>query len=281
MPKSKRKKKQSQNKSGYIGVSQTSSGKYAAAISIDRKKKNLGSSYVTAKQAAKAYDKEAITLRRPVSKLNFPKKAPVGYTPMQQALTSRNIHGYRGVSKNGNRFSASITIGADWKHTYIGNYGTPKEAAIAYDRAVLKANQCTSLLNFPDMVHNLDVEPKRTKFKRSSTGYRGVTKKANGKFKAQISIGNGKQTSLGTFGTAIQAALAYDQAAIKKGYPKSKLNYSKDQKKQKKQEKEKKQEKQKKQVKEKKQKKQKKTKKKDLLAIQEYKEMLEIWNDME
>jgi len=51
-------------------------------------------------------------------------------------------------------------------------YDTAKEAAIAYDRAVLKANKSTTLLNFPDMVHNLDVEPKRKKYKRSSTGYR-------------------------------------------------------------------------------------------------------------
>ena len=42
--------------------------------------------YDTAKQAAKAYDKEAIKLRKPFSKLNFPEKAPVGYTPIQKAL---------------------------------------------------------------------------------------------------------------------------------------------------------------------------------------------------
>ena len=54
---------------------------------------------LTAEQAAEAYDKEAIKLRLPFSKLNYPKKAPVGYTPIQQPLQSSNTVGYRGVSK--------------------------------------------------------------------------------------------------------------------------------------------------------------------------------------
>ena len=239
------------------------------------KTKYIIGSYDTAKQAAEAYDKEAIKLRRPFSKLNYPKTAPVGYTPIQQPLFSNNTVGYRGVSKNGKKFEANMYIKR--KKIYIGYYDTAKEAAIAYDRAVLKANQSTTLLNFPDMVHNLDVEPKRKKQKvRSSNtiGYKGVSKiKRDGKFLAQICIGKNKR--IGQFDTAIAAALAYDQAAIKAGRKSHTLNFPKDQKKQEKQEK------QKKQVKEKKQKKQKKTKKKDLLTIQEYKEMLEIWNDME
>ena len=112
---------------------------------------------------------------------------------------------------------------------------------------------------------------KRRKRSYSKSGYVGVTKLPSGRFGTQFTI-NGKNTSIGTFDTAIQAALAYDQAAIKAGKKKSTLNFPKE---------EKKQEKQKKQVKEKKQKKQKKTKKKELRTIQEYEEMLEIWNDME
>ena len=73
------------------------------------------------------------------------------------------------------------------------------------------------------MVHNLDVEPKRKKYKRSSSGYRGV-RKSGKKFQAVINT-TGKDRSLGTFETAIQAALAYDQAAIKAGRKKSTLNF--------------------------------------------------------
>ena len=74
--------------------------------------KGLGSSYDTAKQAAKAYDKEAIKLRKPFSKLNYPKKAPVGYTPIQQPLQSRNTVGYRGVYKKRKKFKASTQFGS-------------------------------------------------------------------------------------------------------------------------------------------------------------------------
>jgi len=223
MPKSKRKKRRSNSKSGYFGVSlRTSSGKYRVDIRIDGKTKYLGS-YETAKQAAKAYDKEAIKLRRPFSKLNYPKKAPFGYTPIQKALYSTNTVGYRGVSKYGKNFKAMMMIGG--KVTYIGTFDTAKEAGIACDRAVLKANQSTSLLNFPDMVHNLDVEPKHKQYKRSSTGYKGVEKNSKSKhYTARVTI-SGKRTRIGPFDTAIKAALAYDQAAIKAGKKKSTLNF--------------------------------------------------------
>jgi hypothetical protein len=221
MPKSRRSKR---SKSGYFCVRKTPSGNYEAVIWIKGKGKSLGS-YDTAKQAAKAYDKEAIKLRRPFSKLNYPKRAPIGYTPIQQPLHSNNTVGYRGMYKSGKKFKSEIQIGG--KRTYIGTYDTLKEAAIFYDRAVLKANKSTTLLNFPDMVHNLDVEPKRKKQKVRSDntiGYKGISERPSGKFAAQIRI-NSKVKSLGTFDTAIAAALAYDRAAIKKGNKSHTLNF--------------------------------------------------------
>jgi hypothetical protein len=223
MPKSKRRGR-SKSKTGFFGVIKATSGMYQALIWINGKYKSLGS-YDTAKQAAKAHDKEAIKLRRPFSKLNYPKKAPVGYTPIQQPLLSTNTVGYRGVSKNGKKFKAQFRIGG--KQAYIGIYDTPKEAAIAYDRAILKANQATTLLNFPDMVHNLDVEPIRKKQQvrsNNASGYKGVTKRLNGTFIAQIKI-DGRSTYFTGFDTAISAALAYDQAATKAGRKSHTLNF--------------------------------------------------------
>jgi len=223
MPKSKRRNRSKTSKSGYIGVIKIPSGKYRAQIKIDGTMKYFGSSYDTAKKAAKAYDKEVIKLRRPLSKLNYPKKAPVGYTPIQQTLRSNNTVGYRGVRKasRGKKFEASILIGGKQQH--LGTYETAKEAAIAWDRAVLKANQCTTLLNFPDMVHNLDVEPKYKVRSNNTTGYKGVSKHKDA-FMVQIRIAGRKQYFYG-FDTAISAALAYDQAAIKNGNKSKTLNF--------------------------------------------------------
>ena len=226
MPKRKRSKK---NKTGFFGVIKTSSERYRTQIWIDGTMKNLGT-YDTAKQAAKAYDTEAIILRKPFSSLNYPKQVPVGYTPKQQPLVSRNTVGYRGVSKKSvskskrrKTFQTQIIIGG--KNTHIGTYETAKEAAIAYDRFVLKANQCTSLLNFPDMVHNLDVEPKYKRRKLSSTSScvtldtlvthaKGVQKKSSGSVAAVVNIES--NNSLSAFDTLIGAALAYDQATKKR-----------------------------------------------------------------
>ena len=146
----------------------------------------------------------------------------VSYTPIQQPLRSNNTVGYRGVYKRRQKYQVQLRI--DGKLTPLGTYDTAKEAAIAYDRAVLKANQSTTLLNFPDMVHNLDVESERKKYKRSSTGYRGVVERSTGKFRAQIGIG-GKRIRMGPFDTAKQAALAFDQAAIKAGRKLHTLNF--------------------------------------------------------
>ena len=232
MPKSKSKRK---CKSGFTGVVNNGKKgsqykKFVARIYIDQKPKHIGS-YNTAKEAAEAYDKEAIKLRRRFNQLNFPKKAPVGYTPIQKALLSTNTVGYRGVYKTsrGERFAASIHI--DRKKTHIGTYNTADEAAIAYDRAIYKSNQSKTFLNFPDMIHNFDVEPKWEKQKlrtNNTSGYKGVKGlskiKSTGKFVANITT-QGKNRNLGTFDTAIDAALAYDQAAIKNGNKSHTLNF--------------------------------------------------------
>ena len=104
MPKSKRKRR-STSASGYIGVAVRGKRYQAYIYMYYGKKKDIIGTYDTAKQAAKAYDAAAIELGKPLSKLNFPKKAPPGYTPTDNGLPSNNTSGYRGVSKKTNKSS--------------------------------------------------------------------------------------------------------------------------------------------------------------------------------
>ena len=127
---------------------------------------------------------------------------------------------YMGVAKSGQRFQASIYT--DGKRHYLGAFNTPKEAAVAYDRAGIEAGRPISKLNFLDQVPK-NYKPKKKKLRSTNTiGYRGVYKRRK-RFIAMITI-SGKQQSVGTFGTIKEAAIAYDLAAIAH-YPTSFLNF--------------------------------------------------------
>jgi hypothetical protein len=89
--------------------------------------------------------------------------------------------------KSRERFRAEICINK--KRTYLGTYDTPKEAAVAYDRAVIKYNLPKDKLNWPDGYPKINTKTKKIKLLKSNntTGYRGVTRSGE-RFKALISI---------------------------------------------------------------------------------------------
>ena len=137
----------------------------------------------------------------------------------KRKLSSTNTTGYRGVSKSGERFVAYIYNNNN-KRTYLGTYDTPKEAAVAYDRAVIKYNLPKEKLNWPDGYPK--IKKKRKLVSNNTTGYRGVAKRGE-RFRAQIRI-NKKDKYLGTYDTPKEAAVAFDRAVIKYNLSKDRLN---------------------------------------------------------
>ena len=105
----------------------------------------------------------------------------------KRQLSSRNSTGYTGVYKKGERFVAQIYIDRKVKH--LGTYDTPKEAALAFDRAVVQHKLPSSRLNFFDRVpidgedYDETMKPKKkgrlASTSTSVSGYRGVTKRGN------------------------------------------------------------------------------------------------------
>jgi hypothetical protein len=130
--------------------------RFQAKITIDRKLKSLGT-YATAKEAALAFDRAVVQHKRPSSKLNFPDGLPIDDEDYEEImnpkkkrkLSSANTTGYNGVYKNKKRFQAQIRVDGG-KRKHLGTHDTPKEAALAYDRAVIQHKLSSSKLNFPN-----------------------------------------------------------------------------------------------------------------------------------
>ena len=148
--KAKKKKLDSRNTIGYRGVYKKGN-RFQARIYTGGKNKSVGY-FGTTKEAAIAFDLAAIQAKRPKSDLNFPDmihvKKEIPRIKKRKLYDHRNKTGFNGVSKAGKKFVAKIKINGKQKH--LGRFTRARDAAMAYDKAIVKYHQPRTKFNFPD-----------------------------------------------------------------------------------------------------------------------------------
>jgi hypothetical protein len=226
-----RKTKQGQV-SGYKGV--VCNGKtWGAHFAYKKITYHLGY-FPTPEQAAKAYDAAVMKYIGPKGKFNFPESIndlpnidlPMAVNAASDKRTRKS--NFRGVSLHTN---GQWTMRIFYQGKRIQEYfDTEIDAAKAYDKyAKLKGGKVI-YLNFPDDT-SCHSEPSAIRKGHKTTGatsnYIGVYKYPNRKkpWSARIKLLNGQYKSLGYFATEIEAAKAYDQAAINRGGKVVRINF--------------------------------------------------------
>jgi hypothetical protein len=209
-------------KSGYLGVSPSQGGAWAATIGIEGKFERLGS-WASVEEAAEAYDRAVLMYRGEKAIRNFPKRrlSPADAAQLRaeahQAYKSRTSSKHYGVVLTIRGWSAMVG-----KH-FLGTWQSEEKAAEARDRGMLFLGGPTEKLNFPTRrpapasPSDLRLEARRDR-KRSSNAYTsrylGVCyNPANGSRPWMVTIlGGRKQQTLGHWESETDAARTHDRA---------------------------------------------------------------------
>jgi hypothetical protein len=188
--------------SHYVGVDwHVSVSKWRAQIKPENSSlKHLGY-YKTEKAAARAYDRRARKLGRP---LNFPRQDEV--KSLKRATSS-----FLGTHWNGKKWESIMDESGS--RTHLGSFKSEAEAARAYDDHL--ATECGSArVNFPGEVA-WELRKARVGF---TSNFVGVSQKKNGLWEVKIRVGN-ENVRVGDILNEEDAARKYDELAAPLGRP--------------------------------------------------------------
>jgi hypothetical protein len=186
------------------------------------------SSFETDHQAAEEYDRAALYYFGKAAPRNFPGKIlpPADEATLRLEIQRRakvnTSSEYRGVHRKRDRWLAAISV-ADGP-VFLGHWKTERQAAEAYDRAVLFSGREKSNLNFPKrrLAPTSPAELRRLAHaefkKRTSSRYRGVRFEPKCSRRPWVAtlvgIGPTNVLRLGIWEAEEDAARAYDRAAL-------------------------------------------------------------------
>ena len=215
----------SSNESGFKCVVEHD-GRYQAQIWEKGKRRYVGS-FATPEEAALCYARrvgaERAATEAAEARVAVPEpltadeaRAAAAAEGLELVPSSSGEMGFRGVTRNGSKYNASIRANGPQRH--LGIFATPEEAALCYARYVgakraaaeaAKARVAVPQPLTPDearaaaVAEGLELVPSSS----SESGYKGVRINI-GRYRAEIKE-NGKHRYLGMFTTPEEAALCY------------------------------------------------------------------------
>mmetsp|Transcript_8102 Transcript_8102/g.10571 ORF Transcript_8102/g.10571 Transcript_8102/m.10571 type:complete len:453 (-) Transcript_8102:79-1437(-) len=161
-------KKKKETKSPYRGVFWNNQSKvWIASITAGGRKKHLGC-FDEEKEAALAYDREAIKLKGSLATVNFSSSAARFKAEETSGIiieSTRHIRKraektskYRGVCWNKYNQCWKACIKVNGKNKHLGYFSSEVDAAKAYDAFSLEHRRKKAKLNFPEETEKLEIE---------------------------------------------------------------------------------------------------------------------------
>lgn len=196
---------------------------WRAFIVVRKTMKHLGC-FEDEKFAARVHDKAAVEYHGEFARENFPEEpAPSDDEIEEHRRSPFKTSRFRGVSWHSQNHNWTVKIQVNRRTIRLGSHQDERLAAQVYDFAAAKYHGEHAMFNFPgETLLSEKMFDDITRGTQPKSQYRGVSF-GDGKWVAYIRS-NRKQVSLGRFTDEVEAAKAYNEAAIKYHGSKAKLN---------------------------------------------------------